>query len=371
MKLFCSSKLQKQLECKFEKTPAPQDPLDFWYANTFLLDNRDTVVAVLPELRFCVILWDTYAGLFTDLSSLLVPAIREALHDPLYGIPQSVIDQYLPADTRFELCSTQDRGMMSRMSAVTAKIRDNAHPEYGMWGDPDPDEIRRSVNDSPVSLDGSSPIFSWQAVKKLLQQRYGAAVPAMELEVSLDLQLHTARRTLLVPAEISFVVLHSFLEAAFSWGHGYHHQFILPPVRDRTEPLHVLGDTMSEDMLPDGPYVWDAEARLSEQLQEGDRFQYRYLLIEGGPWTAEIQVKRCIPATEEKLPLCTLSEGYVPPEWVEGVSGYQRFRQILQNPEDPEYSALQRRLNQVWSQPVCAERINARLRCWVQWFQDF
>ena len=107
MKLCLSSKLRRKLECTCEKGPVPEDPLDRWCTALVELDYADSIVAILPDFRFCAILWNVPVNFFTNLNHFVVPAIREALHDPRYGIPQSVIDQYIPEDTKLELYTSE------------------------------------------------------------------------------------------------------------------------------------------------------------------------------------------------------------------------------------------------------------------------
>ena len=118
MKLFCSSKLQKKMHCKCEKVPVPEDPLDRWYANLISLGGEDTIAAILPSCRFSVILWNVQITASTDLSTLLIPAIREALLDPRYGIVPSAVERYLPEGTVFEPCATGDQKVISNIASV-------------------------------------------------------------------------------------------------------------------------------------------------------------------------------------------------------------------------------------------------------------
>ena len=123
MKLFCSAKLQEKLGCTLEQAPAPGDPLDHWHAILIDLYGYNLIAAILPDFRFCVILRDAPVGPSTDLSQLLVPAIREALRDPYYGIPQSVVDAYMPEDTQFALCAPEDQKVIRGLGATTREVQ--------------------------------------------------------------------------------------------------------------------------------------------------------------------------------------------------------------------------------------------------------
>ncbi len=338
MKLFLSAKLQKQMGLKLAKTPVPDDPMDYWYAHLISLEDADALIAILPEYRFCAILWDIQIDSSADLSQLLVPAIRKALHSAYYGIPQSVIDRYIPEGTVLEPAVTGDRGAISKMGAVTTKIQEKAHPWFGE--DFDLEGTQLTTNNTYFPIGNGDYTEPWRAVREQLQQRYGKAVPAFELEISLDLQQYVARRTLIVLADMPFAFLHERLESLLRWSYrAGQHRFVLPPAGDRDTPLHVLGGSVDEDTLPDGePYEWDDEVRLIDLLREGDAFQY-IREREGADciWAFHIHVHRYLPAMEGPLPVCTFAEGRIPPEWVDGPADYQLFLQVLQNPEDPRH----------------------------------
>lgn len=328
------------MRIKCEKVPTPEDPLDRWYANLIDIHGYNLIAAVLPDYRFCAIVWDVPVDPSTDLTQLLVPAIRSALRDPHYGIPQSLVDRYMPEDTRFELCATGDSKCINGMGAATKDLQDSAESYFSYIEGLDVAKAQRRVNTylEPHKPGEGKLLYRWEAVKEQLLQRYGEGVPAMELEVSLDLREYVARRTLIVPEEITFDVLHRYLKAAFYWEHYVIHQFILPPVEDRHAPLHIFGPLAHIDALPEGDhYLWGEDVRLSEQLQEGDRFQYLYhSQYSDKPWTVDILVRRCIPSYKADLPVCTFCEGKAPPERVKDVDGYLAFRKALSNPQDPK-----------------------------------
>ncbi len=226
-------------------------------------------------------------------------------------------------------------------------------------------EAQRAVNKgSPDRAHNSGRVFTrWEAVKEQLLQRYGRAVPAMELEIFLDLQQYVMRRTLVVSEDITFDVLHDYLKVALQWKDHVLHQFILPPARDRQAPLHIFGYLGNVDGLPKGDlYLWGEDVRLSEQLQAGDRFQYKCSLdLFDNSWEMDLQVLRCLPPTEEPLPVCTSAAGRIPPEGAGSVSGYLKFRRILDNPLSSIYQKMQD-LAQDWPPEETAAEITERIR---------
>lgn len=323
MKLFCAVKVQKKLGCTCEKAPIPGDPLDGWYVNLVQLNDLDSVVAILPAFRFCAILYDVTKEEWPKLNELLVYAIRDALYHPHYQIPRTVIDQYLPEDTVFELCATTDRGVIAKVSTVTTKVL--GHEQFyalrprrgGKYSFRDPEILQFLVNKKGFAENGNwRTDFKepWRRVKEQLQQRYGAAVPAFELELSLDLPGYAARRTLVVPTDTSFEYLHHYIETAFHWSGNRQYRFYLPPLGERKDPLQILGSTAAEKVPePEGLYAWADEPRLWDCVREGESFQYLYFTQgNDAPWAVQVTVRRWIPATEDNLPYCTQCSGKAP-----------------------------------------------------------
>lgn len=361
MKLFLSTKLQKQLGRKCEKAPTPDNRLDRWYANLIELSGADTLVAMLPDFRFCVIIWNIQLGPSTDLSKLLVSSIRDALQDPYYGIPLSVIDQYIPEDTQFELCTSGDRTLIYRMRSTVAEIQSRGNWFAWLEGN-DPATTPYRANRGYVDDKGDNPTIRWQAVKEELLRQYGRSVPAMELEITLDLLQYAARRTLIVSEEATFNLLSEYLQLSFSWRASGQHHFILPAAGDRDLPLIIYAEDAD---LPDDPNcVREDNYRLSELLQTGDRFCYLYTAHGNNtPWGVDIRVRRRF-ITEEALPICTLCEGKAPPAWVNGLPDFQEFCQILENPKDPRYLKLAERVGTDWAMPADAKHITSSFR-WI------
>lgn len=341
MKLFCSSKLQRKLGCKYENAPTPEDPLDSWYANLITLDDADAVVAVLPSYRFCVLLPDIEEDQWADLDRLLVQAIRETLHLSGYGIPQFAIDRYLPADTVPEHCSTRDRFFVSKMGAVTTKLLDRVNSGRIIYEDPY--VAQDAVNGVYQTFPGyEEPMPAWQLVKAQLRQRYGKNILAMELEISLDLQEYVARRNLTLPAETTFSELQGMLQLVFRWDK-----------EDQDDSFLLLG--------PGEPHVPDLGDRLSDHLQAGNMFQYRYRA-----WTIPITVNRYIRKTIQEMPVCTICRGRWPLEDVDGIQGHLAFQAQLRSSDDELREQAKAFAGYHWFQEDDKEKTTERLHHWYR-----
>ncbi len=341
MKLFCSAKLQRRLGRKYENAPTPEDPMDSWYANLITLHDEDAVLAVLPHCRFCVVVPDIREDQWGDLDRLLVQAIRETLHLSGYGIPQFAIDRYLPAGTVPERYSTRDRFFVSKMGAVTTKLLERVNSGRLMYEDPG--AAQDAVNNQYLRSPGREDLLTpWQLVKQQLQQRYGKDIPAMELDISLNLQEYVARRTLIVPAESTFSELHGMLQLVFRWD------------EDNKNYSFLLG-------VPRKPRAPDLGDRLSANLRAGDLFQYRYR-----GWSVPVEVKRYIHKTVHQMPVCTVCQGRWPLEGVNGLKGYLAFRELLRSPDDEKRRRARDYAGRIWFQEDDKKKTTERLQRWFR-----
>lgn len=185
-------------------------------------------------------------------------------------------------------------------------------------------------------------------------------VDALELEITMDLERYTARRTIVVPETTTFRGLHNFIQAAFRWKDYHLHEFVLPPSLDRKTELHVLGEGV--DLYDGEPILseWDYKVTMIDLLGEGMTFRYNYDF--GDSWHLDIKAVRYHLAWKTDLPICTLYEGAAPPEDVGGVGGYLNFCDILSNPDHEEYADKRSWAGRAWFNPYSAEAITRKLR---------
>lgn len=119
----------------------------------------------------------------------------------------------------------------------------------------------------------------------------------------------------------------------------------------------VAEDAAPEQVTTDEVCVPELPAELREYVKAGDTFTYRY-----GPWTVALKVSRCLPLEIGVHPCCTRSEGAAPPEEVGGVSAYQDFLRIVQDPKDPQYREMRQLAGEAWFQPDTVEKVNERIK---------
>lgn len=139
-------------------------------------------------------------------------------------------------------------------------------------------------------------------------------------------------RTVTVPARFSFMKFHEVIQAAFGWEDEHLFQF---------SPVGLSKDNDFEISIPDGD-DWDSgeiqdaqKVKLSQIFtQEGQKLLYVYDF--GDDWEHEVTLEKILPE-ETKKAECLAGKGVCPPEDCGGAWGYKELKEILSDPEHPEY----------------------------------
>ncbi|KWR84236.1 plasmid pRiA4b ORF-3 family protein [Cupriavidus sp. IDO] len=133
-------------------------------------------------------------------------------------------------------------------------------------------------------------------------------------------------RRFVVPADIQLPKLHKVIQAVMGWGDSHLHLFNLGGTS-----YGVLDDEFSDDnALP------EKGVRLTKALGSSAEFEYQYDV--GDNWQHRIVLEVVgAPDLTLTIPVCLAGENACPPEDVGGVSGYDRFREALADPENEEH----------------------------------
>ncbi|WER50547.1 plasmid pRiA4b ORF-3 family protein [Cupriavidus sp. WKF15] len=133
-------------------------------------------------------------------------------------------------------------------------------------------------------------------------------------------------RRIVVPVNIQLPKLHKIIQAVMGW-------------EDSDLHLFNIGGTsygVLDDEFPDDHALPEKAVRLSKVLGSDTEFEYQYDF--GDNWQHRIVVEAIgVPDLALTLPVCLAGENACPPEDVGGVSGYDRFREALADPENEEH----------------------------------
>ena len=135
-------------------------------------------------------------------------------------------------------------------------------------------------------------------------------------------------RRLKVPAKFSFHHFHLAIQNAFGWHNCHLYEF---------SPRGYDNDFSIQFPHPDneGYEINSIKIKLNAVFTNpGDQFCYIYDF--GDNWTHKIVLEKVIKDKVVK-PSCIGGKGNCPPEDIGGVTGYQDFLQLGNNPENPEY----------------------------------
>ena len=162
----------------------------------------------------------------------------------------------------------------------------------------------------------------------------------------LKLEGYHVYRRIVAPIDMTFEELHSIMQIVFAW-YDYHlYDFIL--IDKRGKIVEYIESKKFKNKIP-----------FKEYFKNGYKIIYRYDFKDN--WRHEISIRK-IYKDEKVHPICLLGEGITPPEEVGGASGYERFLEILSNPEEEEYESVMMWAKFQGYKPFDIEIVNKRLR---------
>lgn len=135
-------------------------------------------------------------------------------------------------------------------------------------------------------------------------------------------------RQVLVPESITLPKLHQVIQAAMGWRNSHLHEFEINRVRYGQPDL----------MWDSGPEGLIAENGIDLKQSLGCMSSFEYLYDFGDDWRHLVQVEARVRSDQPLLKtMCLAGDGACPPEDVGGVSGYQHFLSVMQDPANPEF----------------------------------
>jgi hypothetical protein len=144
-------------------------------------------------------------------------------------------------------------------------------------------------------------------------------------------------RRVVVPANFSFAKFHKVIQAAFGWWDYHLYQF--SPKGWASEPVIGVPDpTGFESPFDEMKKLNSAKTKLSG-IFTTEKQKYTYIYDFGDNWLHEITLEKITHDTQATAS-CIAGKGACPPEDCGGWPGYERLKEILADPTDPEYEEM-------------------------------
>ena len=340
--------LTKKLAKVMGVTPTPADTsidtLFSWTANwinTFDRRKEDMVVMVNNATRFTVIIYGVKSRQFRNISAKMQAAIRNTLL--AINLNPEIVEEYMQMCGDIVFVSNSDSKMtawMNRQGLEAAYIVGRTVNE-SMVDIKYNDTLGYIISDSFVNFSKSSK-DAYVPLERMVEVLAGLAGKpaykhrALELLVTLDLEIYKCIRRLIVPADIAFADLHKVLQQVFDWQNCHLHDFkVIDKSMNKVAYRIVMCE---EDLVFDKDGILEESKRLSDYFPQYSLIRYTYDF--GDSWLHDIELVRVIEERNEESPYLLEAIGQTPPEDVGGVDGFINFRNIMQNPTHPDYAML-------------------------------
>lgn len=348
MQIALTKKLSDAMGIKPAEPGEPADPFFVWTAiwtNTFHGRKEDLLVMVNRATRFVVAIYGVKWNQFKNIADKMETAIRNTLLS--LNIQEKVVDEYLRQAGDIQFIPNHDRkaaSYVTRTSLSAALIIGRIVNESGGKIKYD-DTFGRLVSNVSVN-ENSNSSDSFYPIEKMLKKLPSLTTEpifqyhAFELRVTLDLELYTAVRRLIVPADIEFSQFHHILQQVFRWKSCHMYDFMVFNDLNQDPSAHLV---ISEELLEfDETAIFMEGHKLSEFLPKSKYILYTYDM--GDSWEHQIELVRDIPEHHEESPYLLEASGQTPPEDVGGVGGFLEFREVMLDPAHPDYEETK-----IWS----------------------
>lgn len=337
MQIALTKKFAQALGVKSPSAHKEENSLFSWTANWIKVwDNRranDLLVMVNNATRFAVVIYEFKRKDLKNTAEIMKKAITNTL---LYAhINSEIVEEYMRLAGEIEFTENHNRKTTAWLTRAAFDCFPYIAREYSDAEKVFRDTLGVLINNFPVNcatdncfVPGEKMISELSALTGKPAYRYRA----FELLVTLDLEIYKAKRRIIVPADLMFERLHKVLQNIFDWEEKHLYNFIIfngygKPAAELV-PFDEGLEYADDGILMEGH-------TLSEFLPEYQKMRYSYDF--GDDWGHEIELVRVIENYDKESPYLVEASGQTPPEDVGGVGGFLDFREIMLNPDHPDY----------------------------------
>lgn len=343
MQIALTKKLTDALGVKPPTTDETINPLFTWTTNwTKVWDNRrteDMLILVNNATRFTVAIYQVKRKDLKNVTEMMKAAISNTLLS--INLNPEMVSEYMHLAGQLEFVRNNSRQAAAWVTKSGLECAFHVGREYNGIMKMYCDTLGASSNYRIVnySQNANDSFYPYEAMVDALTELTGMQAykcRALELMVSLDLEVYKAERRLIVPADMKFAQFHKVLQDVFDWKNYHLYDFTI--FDEKTKEAVVRMVPSEEDMEYDESAVLMEEHTLAEFFPEHKQMLYTYDM--GDNWEHIIQLVRVIEEYDGELPYLLEASGQTPPEDVGGVGGFVSLREIMLNPQHPEYAEI-------------------------------
>lgn len=359
MEICCTKKLLSELDIN-SQIGTEENDLFCWSAHLITLNRRKTVVVVNDSNRFGFILHGLKAKHFKNLGELITQGIRDCLREE--KIKDEIIEKYLKAAGALSFTRTRGPKYVARLNRACERV--------DVFDDRlDPSRLFQTIansylNDDLIKINKEEDYEYPHALLYRDLERFAKETilrcEAVDLTIKLDLELYTAWRRIIVPADINFKKLHEICQVAFDWRSYHLYDFNISNHIGKCV-LNVI-DQVEEvyEQRQDCEVSLSSDVRILEPYKPGYQIVYCYDF--GDNWEHEIIINCVISDYDKNYPVCLMGEGNAPPEDVGGISGYKNFLEIMADPNHEAYKDMLQWVKSQWYKDFDIDSVNRRLK---------
>lgn len=340
MQIALTKKLAEAMEVNPSSARGDENLLFSWTANwTKVWENRraeDMLVLVNNATRFTAAIYQVKRKDLKNVAEMMSTAISNTLLS--MNLNPEIVEEYMRLAGKVMFVQNTSRQTAACITKAGMDCSFHIANEYNGIAKMFSDTVGVSTNYRPVNYSGkrSEGFIPYEAMFEALSNLTGKQIykyRAFELLLTLDLEVYKATRRIIVPANLEFKRLHKVLQSVLNWEDYHLYDFT---IFDDNEDQPAVRLVPSEDDLEyDEDAVLMKGHILSEFLPRCKSMHYTYDM--GDNWEHEIQLVRVIDEYAKESPYLLEASGQTPPEDVGGVGGFMNFREIMLNPDHPEY----------------------------------
>ncbi len=366
MHIQCTKSLLDKIGIGKDELASPEGheafPQSFmaWHANFVTINRKKAIVLMNNETRYPVVIYRPLKKDFKKIKKLISEAISEAFR--MEGIRQDVIDAYMVAAGDISFSKTANRSIVAKLNNTVREVE-----FMGEYLDEQSliQKYISIVSGRFLQLDGSERGFypiekTYECLGNVANSKEVLDISLYQLNIQINIPGYDIWRRVLVPSTFSFEHLHNIIQSVFDWQNYHLHEFTME--RTNKKPLKIVMDDDPDILGYFNFELFDmAKERfvaLEEIFLEQNEIHYEYDF--GDSWVHTITLEEIVHGTDFRATYLE-GDGERPPEDVGGISGYEEYRRVMADGNDPEYESMKMWSEGLKEREISAKKMNKRL----------